>query len=498
MSQLEVLGSARARNATNVAMVQQGPNPARDAETVVDMEVDKNDGEDTTQEEDTIVDDNDDDGLIEEDLIDYNEDGTAAAVEAAAKADRLKNLREMFASQGKEYRTLLKSEKVKDLFTSTMTVEMSAEDILSETPREELHNVGVVKGLLIMPPGFVQKYILPAIKVRKALKQSNEGNLPGGIETAIMFAFFDDSVMDYTNTIGDNLTENAMIRAMVNHAKNDTLDHCTFMKEGRSGLHRDTTAALRQLENVSKLPRQEELWDMKDPEIESRNEEIAEAMKQYEAHTWRDHDDLLMLREQASLLANLVWEQQIQICNLNDKYLRILEERKNLVDVSHKPVYDSVDLINEAITTLHKRMLDVQKTLDQRHDTMSQLLTPVDTVKIMNTMWKLKEALCEVATARNAELARRNNQLTIELSYMPPKMHDMIMQAKRSHSNIYSNQRTDPHYLVPERPIEFAFERANPSDKRLSLLQRCTTYYKDVQLTTRSQTCLTKQATSLI
>jgi hypothetical protein len=291
-----------------------------------------------------------------------------------------------------------------------------------------------------------------------------------------MFAFFDDSVMDYTNTIGDNLTDNAIIRAMVNHAKDHTLDHTTFMREGSMGLRRGTTAALRQLGNVSKLLRQEEVWDMRDPEIESRNEDIAEAMRQYEAHTWRDHDDLLMLREQASLLANLVWEEQIQICNLNDKYLRLLEERKNLVDVSHKPVYDSVDLINEAITALHNRILDVQKTLDQRHDTMSQLLTPVDTVKIMDTMKKLKEALCEV-TARNAELARRNNQLTIELSFMLPKMHDMIMQAKRSHSNIYSNQRTDPHYLVPERPIEFAFEQADPNDKRLSLLQRCATYY---------------------
>ena len=468
MSQLEILGSAKARRATNVATGQQGPNPAGNAETTTDMEVEEDSLPRNSEEGDN--------DLITDELIDYNEDGTAAAVNAAAKADKVKNLREMFASKGKEYRTLLKSEKVKDLFTSTMTVEMSAEDILSEIPNEELHNVGVVKGLLIMPPGFVQKYILPAIKVRKALKLSNEGNLPGGIETAIMFAFFDDSVMDYNNTIGDNLIDNAMIRAMVNHAKDHTLDYTTFMREGSMGLRKGTTAALKQLGNVSKLPKQDELWDMKDPEIESRNEDIADAMKQYEAHTWKDHDDLLLLREQQTLLANLVWEQQIQICNLNDKYLRLLEERKNLVDVSHKPVYDSVDLINETITTLHKRMLDVQKTLDQRHDTMSQLLTPVDTVKIRDAMRKLEEALCE-ATARNAELARRNNQLTIELSFMPPKMHDMIMQAKRSHSNIYSNQRTDPHYLVPETPMEFAFERADPHDKRLSLLQRCATYY---------------------
>ncbi len=72
--------------------------------------------------------------------------------------------------------------------------------------------------------------------------------------------------MDYNNTIGDNLTDNAMIRAMVNHAKDHTLDHTTFMIEGSMGLRKGTTAALKQLENVSKLPKQDELWDMKDPE----------------------------------------------------------------------------------------------------------------------------------------------------------------------------------------------------------------------------------------
>jgi hypothetical protein len=164
---------------------------------------------------------------------------------------------------------------------------------------------------------------------------------------------------------------------------------------------------------------------------------------------WRDHDDLLLLREQGSPLTNLVWEQQIQICNLNDKYLRLLEERKNLVDMSHKPVYDSVDLINDAMTILYERINSLQQMLDNRHDDMSYVLTPVDTVKIMHTMNNLKEALLEL-TAQNADLVRRNNRLTIELSFMPPKMHEQIMQAKKSHSKIYLEQRTDPHYLVPE------------------------------------------------
>ena len=47
MSQLETLGSAKARRATNVATGQQGPNPARDAGAIIDMNVDKNGEEDT-------------------------------------------------------------------------------------------------------------------------------------------------------------------------------------------------------------------------------------------------------------------------------------------------------------------------------------------------------------------------------------------------------------------------------------------------------------------
>jgi hypothetical protein len=99
-----------------------------------------------------------------------------------------------------------------------MTIEMSVEDILSEIPTEDLHNVGVVR-LLIMPPSFVQKHILPGIKVRKALKQSNESKVPGGIETSILFSIFDQSVMDFSKSTSKNIAENNALRARVNHAK---------------------------------------------------------------------------------------------------------------------------------------------------------------------------------------------------------------------------------------------------------------------------------------
>jgi hypothetical protein len=161
---------------------------------------------------------------------------------------------------------------------------------------------------------------------------------------------------------------------------------------------------------------------------------------------------------------------------LNDKYLRLLEERKRLADMSHKPVYDE-----RMETALHERMETLQKTLDQRHEDMSQVLTPVDTVRIMDTMNKLKEALCELTT-RNADLVNATTDSRSSYLSCHPRCMKKFMQAKRSHSEIYSEQRTDPHHLVPERPTEFAFERANPNDKRLSLLQRCAAYHSVTDL----------------
>jgi hypothetical protein len=86
-----MLGTVVTSGTVTANMVQEEPNSAREAETSVDMELDKNSEEGITTDE-------------YGDLVDYNEDGTAAAVEAAAKEDRLKDLRELFVTKGKEYR----------------------------------------------------------------------------------------------------------------------------------------------------------------------------------------------------------------------------------------------------------------------------------------------------------------------------------------------------------------------------------------------------------
>jgi hypothetical protein len=90
---------------------------------------------------------------------------------------------------------------------------------------------------------------------------------------------------------------------MVNHAKKDTIDHFTLTKEGRNGLYKGTIAALKQLGRVTQLPKQDKLWEMTDIDVDIQNEEIPEAMKQYESHTWKDHDNLMWRATKSSFNA---------------------------------------------------------------------------------------------------------------------------------------------------------------------------------------------------
>ncbi len=99
---------------------------------------------------------NDKDTSEEDSLVDYNEDEIA---EVAQKVADQKALKEMLANNGFAYRNILRSEKVKQHFTSPFSTEntMSPEDILSEIPKEDLHEVGMVQRRIFMPASFVQK-----------------------------------------------------------------------------------------------------------------------------------------------------------------------------------------------------------------------------------------------------------------------------------------------------------------------------------------------------
>jgi hypothetical protein len=86
---------------------------------------------------------------------------------------------------------------------------------------------------------------------------------------------------------------------------------------------------------------------------------------------------------------------------------------------------------------------------------------------------KLKSALQELHN-RNAQLVMRNEKLNLQLSFMPPKMWDIIAKATRERSHYYEQQRTDPHHLHPTGG-EYMFLRSEPGDRVADTMQRCAT-----------------------
>jgi hypothetical protein len=104
-----------------------------------------------------------------------------------------------------------------------------------------------------MPVSFVLKYILPTIKVQKALKLHADNNLPGGVETAMLFSIFDQSVMDLNRPVSNNLAETTALRAMVTHTRDDSVHQISQMKEGTRGLTKGLVSALQQLNKATQL-----------------------------------------------------------------------------------------------------------------------------------------------------------------------------------------------------------------------------------------------------
>jgi hypothetical protein len=150
--------------------------------------------------------------------------------------------------------------------------------------------------------------------------------------------------MDLNRSTSANHADNQALRAMVAHAKNDTIKHLSLSKEGIQGQTNGLLAALQRIKEVTHLPNADILWEMSEHNIRTRKEEIAEAIDQYENHTRNDHASTQLLRERCSCLAHLVlWEQQLHICDLNDRALRHIDEMKRILNGNDAPIHKNVD-----------------------------------------------------------------------------------------------------------------------------------------------------------
>ena len=126
---------------------------------------------------------------------------------------------------------------MKEHFTSPFSKEdeLSPEDILSEIPKEDLHEVWMVQRRIYMPASFVQKWAIPTIRARNALNDHGT-RLPGGFETAMLFSIFDQSILDITKS-RQQLDEDAYaLRAIVACAQDANSKLIERMKKGNNGL----------------------------------------------------------------------------------------------------------------------------------------------------------------------------------------------------------------------------------------------------------------------
>ena len=98
--------------------------------------------------------------------------------------------------------------------------------------------------------------------------------------------------MDLNRPLSNNFAENKALRAMVAHAKDDTMKHLSLSKEKIMAQTKGLTAALRQISEAAQLPPASVLWDMTEDEIELHKRQIARAITQYESHTSMDHASL--------------------------------------------------------------------------------------------------------------------------------------------------------------------------------------------------------------
>ncbi len=114
--------------------------------------------------------------------------------------------------------------------------EMSIAVTMSEIPDEDLPHVDTIQDRVYMMADFFRKWVRPTIRVQKALKQSQDQELPGGMEAAMLASIFDQSVMDLNRPNNGNLADIRALRAMVIHTKDDTTHQFLPMEEGGKAL----------------------------------------------------------------------------------------------------------------------------------------------------------------------------------------------------------------------------------------------------------------------
>ena len=327
-------------------------------------------------------------------------------------------------------------------------------EVLSLIPREDAEQISLYHGQVFMPQYFLEKFLLPTMQLKKILEE--EGNqtpeewdlVPGGPETAMMYAIFRQSqAQEYS-------AQSGKLRALIAHSNEQTGDLVCQIREDMSKKTVTLETFVSQLRDAVQLPSARVIYNMTDEDIAEKNRLTNAILQNFEKQMKLDYNAYERERQQNVLIARLNYEQQLHIHNVNEECVSISNQRQQIVE---KAIGLDVQL---KVSQIKETIKELQGSLAHQCQELTQVLSPLDTTTIMETLVKLRDALKD-ATFQNAYLVMQNNELSLHNSFMTTAQSAAIQKAKAEQSEIYRLQRENPHYIVPIGGGRVTFKRSD-------------------------------------
>jgi hypothetical protein len=194
-----------------------------------------------------------------------------------------------------------------------------------------------------------------------------------------------------------------------------------------------------QLRDVVQLPSARTIYAMTKEDIAEKNRLPNDVLMNFEQLLKIAYKAYKHERQQNVLIAKLNYEQQLHIHDVNKECLNISNQGKEIVE---KAMGLDVQL---KVSQIKDTLKELQGNLAQQCQELTQVLSPLDTTTIMETLVKLRDTLKD-ATYQNAYLVMQNNELYLHNSFMTPAQKAAIKKAQAEQTTIYRQQRENPHY----------------------------------------------------
>jgi hypothetical protein len=260
------------------------------------------------------------------------------------------------------------------------------------------------------------------------------GCVPGGPDTAMMYSIFRQSQAQVYSA------HSGKLRARIAHSNEQTGDLVCQIREDVIKKTVTLETFVSQLRDVVQLSSARTMYAMSEEDIAEKNRLTNDVLMNFEQQLRINYKAYERERQQNVLIAKLNYEQQLHIHDVNKECLNISNQRKEIVE-KEMGLDVKVSQIKDTLKELQGKQPGT--TMPK----LTQVLSPLDTTTIMETLVKLRDALKD-ATCQNAYSVMQNNELYLHNSCMTPAQKAAIKKAQAEQTTIYRQQRENRHCII--------------------------------------------------